>query len=220
MNEINRELIGKRIKERREICNLTQEQVGDKIGKKFTTVAKYESGEIKNIDIMVLSTIADMTNTNIDYLLLKSNNPEVKMIYNETNKDEIKAKPLPVLGRISAGIPLYAEEQLEGYMYAPESILKPDYEYFYLRVEGDSMNLKFNDGDLVLVQKQTTLENGEIGVIRVNGDDATIKRFKTQGNFIILEPMSTNTTHMVQIYNPKEIEINIIGKAIWKTGKI
>lgn len=192
MTEINRELIGKRIKERRELANLTLEQVGNKVGKTFATIAKYESGEIKNIDIMVLSTIADMTNTNIDYLLLKSDNPDIKIISYKTRKENIEATPIPVLGRISAGIPLYAEEQLEGYMYAPQNIIKPDYEYFYLRVQGDSMNLKVDDGELVLIQKQSSLEDGEIGAIRVNGDDATIKRFRRQGNLVILEPMSTN----------------------------
>lgn len=82
------------------------------------------------------------------------------------------------------------------------------------------MNTKFNDGDLVLIQKQNTLENGDIGVIRVNGFDATIKRFKQEGNLVILEPMSNNPVHTVQIYNLKEVDVYIIGKAIWKTGKV
>lgn len=136
------------------------------------------------------------------------------------NIDIILPKKVPVLGKISAGLPLYAEEQLEGYMMAPEIAIKDGIEYFYLRVQGDSMNTKFNDGDLVLVQKQDTLENGEIGAIRVNGFDATVKRFKTQGDLIILEPMSTNPIHTVQIYNPKDVDIKIIGKVIWYMGKI
>lgn len=136
------------------------------------------------------------------------------------NIDIILPKKVPVLGKISAGLPLYAEEQLEGYMMAPEIAIKDGIEYFYLRVQGDSMNTKFNDGDLVLIQKQDTLENGEIGAIRVNGFDATVKRFKTQGDLIILEPMSTNPIHTVQIYNPKEVDINIIGKVIWYMGKV
>lgn len=86
MSEIDRTLIGKRIKERREINGLTQEQVGNMIDKKFTTVAKYESGEIKKIDIMVIAKIAEITNTNIEYLLLKSNSPE--------KREELKNTPL------------------------------------------------------------------------------------------------------------------------------
>ena len=84
---------------------------------------------------------------------------------------------IPVVGRVSAGFPILATENLEGYAFAPSSKLKPGYDYFYLIVKGDSMNLKFNEGDLVLVQKQDDLENDEIGVIAINGDDATVKKF-------------------------------------------
>ena len=76
------------------------------------------------------------------------------------------------------------------------------------------MNLKFPDGCLLLVQKQPELENGQIGVIKVNGDDATVKRFKEENGLIILEPMSSNSDHQVQIYNPQKIKIEIIGKVI------
>ncbi len=120
----------------------------------------------------------------------------------------------PVLGKISAGLPLLAIENIEGYMYAPSSKIQQGYDYFFLRVQGDSMNLKFPDGCLLLVQKQPELENGQIGVIRVNGDDATVKRFKEENNLIILEPMSSNPEHQVQIYNPQKIKIEIIGKVI------
>ena len=76
------------------------------------------------------------------------------------------------------------------------------------------MNLKFPDGCLLLVQNQPDLENGQIGVIRVNGDDATVKRFKCENDLVILEPMSSNPEHQVQIYNPQKIKIEIIGKVI------
>ena len=120
----------------------------------------------------------------------------------------------PVLGKISAGLPIWAVENIEGYMYAPSSKIQQGYDYFFLRVIGDSMNLKFPDGCLLLVQKQPELENSQIGVIRVNGDDATVKRFKQEGDLVILEPMSSNPEHQVQIYNPKKTKVEIIGKVI------
>lgn len=127
---------------------------------------------------------------------------------------------VPVLGKISAGLPILAVENIEGYEYAPSSYIKKGFDYFYLRVTGDSMNLKFNDGDIVLVQQQDTLENGEIGVILVNGNDATVKKFREENNIVILEPMSTNSEHHVQIYNPKEISIKILGKVVSYQGKL
>ena len=78
------------------------------------------------------------------------------------------------------------------------------------------MNRKFPDGCLLLIQRQPTLENGQIGVFRVNGDDATVKRFKDdkENGLISLEPMSDNPVHQVQTYNPQKIKIEIIGKVI------
>lgn len=129
-------------------------------------------------------------------------------------------KKVPVVGKISAGMPILAIENIEGYEYAPSSQIKEGFTYFYLRVQGDSMNLKFNEGDIVLVQKQDTLENDEIGVILVNGDDATVKKYKTENGLVILEPMSTNPENTVQVYNPEKISIKIIGKVISYQGKV
>ena len=127
---------------------------------------------------------------------------------------------IPVVGRVSAGFPILATENLEGYAFAPSSKLKPGYDYFYLIVKGDSMNLKFNEGDLVLVQKQDDLENDEIGVIAINGDDATVKKFKKQNGLVILEPMSTNPENTVQVYNPEKIPVKVIGKVIAYQGNV
>lgn len=129
-------------------------------------------------------------------------------------------KKVPVIGKISAGLPILAVENIEGYEFAPSSHIKEGYEYFYLRVQGDSMNLRFNEGDIVLVQKQDTLENDEIGVILVNGDDATVKKYKSENGLVILEPLSTNPENTVQIYNPKNISIKIIGKVVSYQGRI
>ena len=129
-------------------------------------------------------------------------------------------KKVPVVGKISAGMPILAIENIEGYEFAPSSQIKEGYTYFYLKVLGDSMTLKFNEGDIVLVQKQDFLENDQIGVILVNGDDATVKKYKSENGLVILEPMSTNPENTVQIYDPKKIDIKIVGKVISYQGKI
>ena len=126
---------------------------------------------------------------------------------------------IPVVGKISAGIPLLAVENIVSYAYAPSSQIKQGYTYFYLTVQGDSMNLKFHEGDIILVQKQSDLENDEIGVILINGE-ATVKKYKNENGLIILQPMSTNPEHQVQIYNPREKDIEIIGKVISYQGKV
>ena len=113
---------------------------------------------------------------------------DFKCLLQDLNKNKILSYPsmdeivtIPVIGKVSAGLPLLAEENIEGYEFAPSSRLNSDGQYFYLIVNGDSMNRLFDNGSRVLVQKQSDLENGDIGVIRVNGDDATVKRFKKEG---------------------------------------
>ncbi len=127
---------------------------------------------------------------------------------------------VPVLGKISAGLPILAVENIERYEFAPSTYMKSDYEYFYLQVQGDSMNLKIPENSLVLIQKQDTLENGEIGAFLIDDEDATIKKYRQDGNFVILEPMSNNPSHITQIYNIKERSVKIIGKAVIHIGQL
>ncbi len=164
---------------------------------------------------------------NLDYLDLYEKAGYIDLIGKKSTKTESNAFPtadvpieVPVLGKISAGLPILAVENIEGYEFAPSTYLKSDYEYFYLKVQGDSMNLRFPEGNLVLVQKQDTLEDGEIGVFLIDDQDATVKKYRKDGNFIILDPMSTNPSNITQIYNIKEIPVKIIGKVILHIGKV
>lgn len=119
---------------------------------------------------------------------------------------------IPILGRISAGLPLYADEQIEGYTYTD---LNHGGEYFALRVQGDSMNaIRIYDGDLLIVRKQDIVEDGEIAVVMVNDDEATVKCWHKRGNIVMLEPKSTNPAHQMQIYDARETPIRVIGKVV------
>ena len=220
MDKIIYEKVGARLKQARELRNITLEEAGNKIGVHKSTILRWENGETEKFKIPMLETLASLYNVNPAWLM----GYDVPM---ERKKEESNVFPItdtpkkvPVVGRISAGLPILATENIEGYEFAPSSQIKKGYTYFYLRVQGDSMNLKFNDGDIVLVQKQDILENDEIGVILVNGDDATVKKYKSENGLIILEPMSTNPENTVQIYNPQKISVRIIGKVISYQGKI
>ena len=119
---------------------------------------------------------------------------------------------IPILGRISAGLPLYAEEQIEGYTYTD---LNHGGEYFALRVHGDSMNaIRIYDGDLLIIRKQDVVEDGEIAVVMVNDDEATVKCWHRRENIVMIEPKSTNPTHQMQIYDAKDTPIRVIGKVV------
>ncbi len=122
------------------------------------------------------------------------------------------AQRIPILGRISAGLPLYAEEQIEGYTYTD---LNHGGEYFALRVHGDSMDaLGIKEGYLVIVRRQDYVDNGTVCVVLVGDNEATLKRFYQDGDTVTLMPQSTNPKHMPQIYNLKNTPIHIIGKVV------
>lgn len=119
---------------------------------------------------------------------------------------------IPILGRIAAGLPLYAEEHIEGYTYTEHN---GGAEYFALKVKGDSMTAAhINDGSMIIVRRQPEVENGQIAVVRVDKEDATVKRFRQDGNIVQLIPQSYNPEHQIQIYDLKDTEVEIIGKVV------
>lgn len=119
---------------------------------------------------------------------------------------------IPILGRISAGMPLYAEQYIEGYTLTD---LNGGAEYFALRVSGDSMNAaRIQDGDVLIVRRQEEVENGEVAVVMVGDEDATVKRFYATGSTVTLMPQSTNPAHQPQIYDISTTPIRIIGRVV------
>ena len=210
-----------RLKKAMSIRNIKAIELSEKTGISKSSLSEYINGkyEAKQDGVYLLAKALDVSEPwlmGLDVPMERINRTDTSNVFPLADAP-VK---LPILGKISAGLPILATENIEGYEFAPSSYIRQGYEYFYLKVTGDSMNLKFNEGDIVLVQKQDYLENGEIGVILVNGDNATIKKFQQKNGFIFLEPMSTNPANQVQIYDPKEVEIKIIGKAVSYQGKL
>ncbi len=130
---------------------------------------------------------------------------------------------IPVLSKIVADKPTLADEYLEGYLPVDPKMygMTTANDYFYLKVLGESMNLKVHNGDYALIHQQIYAENGDIIVAIVNGDnEATIKRYKKLNDqFILLEPMSTDPTIESRTIDLKNSKFQIIGKAIGQFGK-
>lgn len=119
---------------------------------------------------------------------------------------------IPILGRISAGLPLYAEQHIEGYTVTD---LNGGAEYFALRVHGDSMDaLGIRDGYTIIVRIQDEVDNGQVAVVMVGDEDATVKRFYAHGSTVTLMPQSTNPSHQPQIYDTAKTSIKIIGRVV------
>ena len=104
-----------------------------------------------------------------------------------TDTTAAAVEPVPIVGRVAAGLPLLAVENIDGHVAVDRSFL-PSGEVFSLRVNGESMRDEgIMDGDLVLVRKQPTANKGEI-VVAVIGEEATVKRFFPERQRVRLEP--------------------------------
>ena len=122
---------------------------------------------------------------------------------------------IPILGKVVAGIPLEAIEDIEGYEEITPAMARKG-EYFALRVRGKSMEPFMLDGDIVIVRKQEAADSGDIVIVLVNGDEATVKEIKIHedGLMLIGKNVAVYSPHF---YNQKQIEelpVQIIGKVV------
>jgi repressor LexA len=114
-----------------------------------------------------------------------------------------------LVGKIAAGTPILAQENIEGYIDLEDSI-KAD---FCLTVEGDSMiNARINDGDIVFIRQQPEVEEGEIAAVLIDGE-ATLKRFYRHENAVELRP--ENSTYKSMFFTSNNCTtFKILGKAV------
>lgn len=116
-----------------------------------------------------------------------------------------RSKVVPLVGQVTAGTPIFAEENIESYLVVPEEMVKND-KVFLLHVKGDSMTeAGILDGDMVLVRQQPSAENGEI-VVALLEDEATVKRFYWEKEQIKLQPENPNYSPIVSE------DVTILGK--------
>ena len=148
--------------------------------------------------------------------LLDAENRKSAAIMSKRSSDAIdSAYPIsfiPVLSSVPAGYPAFAMEEIaEEYEAAPVSAANAK-DYFYLRVEGDSMiGARIHDGDKVLVKIQPYADPGQIVVCSTNGDDATLKRYREADGFIILQPENSKYQPIILAQNDFAEGAHIIG---------
>lgn len=208
-----------RIKELCKDLKMNQQALAAAVGIKEDTVSNWFRRKSASYS-KYLTQIADALGTTTEYLLT-GNGPKQKRAVSESDTALPKGAEhidlgtfhrIPILGRISAGLPLYAEQHIEGYTVTD---LNSGAEYFALIVHGDSMNaLGINDGYRLIVRRQDEVENGEVAVVMVGDEDATVKRFYATGDTITLMPQSTNPEHQPQIYDATKTKIRVIGKVV------
>lgn len=131
-----------------------------------------------------------------------------------------KAVTINVLGRVAAGLPLEAVENIIDTEEISEEMARTG-EYFGLQIHGDSMEPRMYEGDVVIVRQQDDAESGDIVIAMVNGSDATCKRLLKYAGGISL--ISLNQKYDPIVFTDNEIEekpVKIIGKVVELRGKL
>lgn len=197
--------VGERIKNRRKELGMSADKLAELINKNRATIYRYEKNEIENMPYDVIEPLAKVLNVSPAYLMGWEDQA--------TSLDSLPVKQIPVVSQISAGLPIYSEENLIDYTYIATKNLSVDKELFGLKVSGDSMDKEFKDGEVVVVEKDSVVENGQIGVVQINGYNATVKRVRYKDDQLILLPESNNNEHLPQVYNSSD-DVKIIGRVV------
>ncbi|QNR08270.1 helix-turn-helix domain-containing protein [Macrococcoides canis] len=206
------------LKRLRESRGLTYRELADELNKKYdakfskSTIQRWEETEsypsIKHA--AALSHYFDVT---LDELSSSEKENNTGFIKEKDAEYITSVIELPVLSKISAGLPIYTEENIIDYVHVSKEMLKAGKKHFGLLVDGDSMDKEFRNGDVVIIEKDSIIENGQIGVVMVNGYNATLKRVRYNGDMVILQPESNNPEHQPQFYNIND-EIRFIGRVV------
>jgi len=120
--------------------------------------------------------------------------------------EPVHAMELPVMGRIAAGVPIEAIQEVSHHISVPGSMLSGKGQHYALEVKGDSMiEAGINDGDIVVIREQTSAENGDIVVALVEDSEATLKRFRRRSNMIALE--AANPAYETRVLPDHQVKV-------------
>lgn len=196
-----------RLKEIRKNNNITQQQLSSILGVTQATLSGWENEKFE-IDNNSLLKCAEYFNVSVDYILGKN-----------TDISNGKGVKIPVLGNIQAGIPVEAVEEILDYEEISKEMAEQG-EFFALKIRGESMLPRMVEGDIIIVRQQSDVDSGDVAVVFVNGNDATVKKIRKTATGIELIPL--NPSFDITYYSKEEIEklpVTIIGKVVELRGK-
>ncbi len=188
-----------RFKELRISKGLTQIEFSKRMNVDQSTVSKWEQDKAIP-DIQTLVQLASFFNVSIDYLMGRDVDNNVKGMKLDRNVVKV-----PVYGTIPAGVPIemiedsYIEDEEE----IPVDWIKGGQTYFCLRVKGESMMPKFEDGDILILRQQPDCENGDYCAVSINCTECSFKKVIKQQNGITLQPL--NPAYEPRFFSNKEV---------------
>ena len=207
-------MFSERLKQARKAKQYSQAEVSRLLGVTQQAVGKWETGR-STPDPQTVARLAEILDTTADGLL----GLRQQAVPGAVGRDAFMGSEeclIPVVGTVRAGYGALAFEEDYGKEYA--SVKDPE-NYFYLVVKGDSMEPRISDGDLALVRRQTTLDNGDLGVMVYGLDgEGTLKKYIQRGNSVILHPF--NPAYEDLVIKGEELDhLYIAGKVVETKAK-
>lgn len=200
------------LKQRRIELGLTMLEVAKLVGVSEATISRYESGNIKNMRKDRIAKYASALKVPPSTFLELEDKPSQAKSLTPTDL-RANTKPVPLVGRVAAGLSCHAEDNIEGYILTDCELLHEGYDYFWLTVKGDSMEPELHDGDRVLVREQDTLETECYAVVRIDGEDGVVKRVRIDRDKITLT--SVNPYYPPRVFEHEQMNtVAVVGKVI------
>lgn len=194
--------------------NINQADLSKILGVSESTVGKWILQKAMP-RMIIIDKLAEYFQVDKTYFFKLQNSETLNNI-----KHTKKGVKIPVLGKVVAGIPVEAITDIIDYEEITEDMAKTG-EFFALQVKGDSMAPRIRENDVVIVRKQSTVENKDVAIVLVNGSEATIKEVQIQENGITLIGWNpaVYTPHFYSAKEIKTLPIQIIGKVVELRGK-
>ena len=201
--------IAERIKQLRLAHGLSQQELADKDGLSKSSINMYERGE-RIPPLKAQEPLADFFNVDLDYLTGRSDRTTRLIGANiPAGFDPLpRMSTVPLVGTIACGTPILAEENIEARIGVPAA-WRAD---FALTCKGDSMEPRYQNGDVVCIRVQPEVENGEVAAVLI-GEEATLKRFYREGDTVTL--VAVNPAYPPLVYRGEELnQIRIEGRVV------
>lgn len=160
--------------------------------------------------------IAEATQIDIDSLFrILGNNQPITIPTTPPQRPHKKGVRIPVLGSVAAGVPIEAIEDILDYEEIDEELSRTG-DFFALQVRGASMEPVLYEGDVVIVRKQSSVSTGDIAIVLINGDEATVKKIRRETGGVMLIGYNA-AVYEPHFYTNQEIEclpVQILGKVV------
>ena len=209
----NKAIMAENIKYYMEKKNKTRNEICDDLGIKYTTFSDWVNGK-KYPRIDKIEMLANYFGIEKSDLVEKRNTIPADAIPYEP----VPTVLIPLVGAVNCGSPIFAEDNIEDHIPTPAADVLTGETYFWLKAKGNSMiNVGIHDGDFLFIRQQSDVDSGDIAVVAINGDDATLKRVIKKENSLVLQP--ENPAYETKIYVGSEVDNICIRGRLMKVEK-